>query len=143
MQRGQTKFQGRAAPLSHRSCPIFCTARQRLHLRCTRYRQLGWCNEDCVTLRLFLAAQMVQNEFRGRGGQHAYNTIMLHTQPSIPSSLKFKWAAPEMVEGALYDDKDGALPTPAFTDFIYLEHTLPQPALHTLQERTAVEACLW
>ncbi len=54
---------------------------------------------------------MVQNEFRGRGGQHAYNTIMLHTQPSIPSSLKFKWAAPEMVEGALYDDKDGALST--------------------------------
>ena len=53
-------------------------------------------------------AQMVQSEFRGRGGQHAYNTIMLHTQPSIPSSLKFKWAAPEMVEGALYDDKDGA-----------------------------------
>ena len=52
--------------------------------------------------------QNVQNKFRGRGGQHAYNTIMLHTQPSIPSSLKFKWAAPEMVEGALYDDKGGA-----------------------------------
>ena len=51
--------------------------------------------------------QNVQHEFRGRGGQHAYNTIMLHTQPGIPSSLKFKWAAPEMVEGALYDDKGG------------------------------------
>ena len=58
-----------------------------------------------------LCAQNVQNEFRGRGGQHAYNTIMLHTQPSIPSSLKFKWAAPEMVEGALLDDDGGELPT--------------------------------
>lgn len=53
------------------------------------------------------AAQNVQAEFRGRGGQHAYNTIMLHTQPSIPASLKFKWAAPEMVEGALLDDRGG------------------------------------
>ncbi|CAL5221935.1 g4209 [Coccomyxa viridis] len=60
-----------------------------------------------LTNLLARAQEMVQNEFRGRGGQHAYNTIMLHTQPSIPSSLKFKWAAPEMVEGALYDDKDG------------------------------------
>ena len=61
-------------------------------------------------------AQNVQNEFRGRGGQHAYNTIMLHTQPSIPSSLKFKWAAPEMVEGALLDDDGGetALPSMPF-----------------------------
>ena len=58
----------------------------------------------------------MQNEFRGRGGQHAYNTIMLHTQPSIPSSLKFKWAAPEMVEGALLDDDGGetALPSMPF-----------------------------
>ena len=58
-----------------------------------------------------VCAQNVQNEFRGRGGQHAYNTIMLHTQPSIPSSLKFKWAAPEMVEGALLDDDDSETPS--------------------------------
>ncbi len=63
---------------------------------------------NCPLRECAWAVQMVHNEFRGRGGQHAYNTIMLHTQPSIPSSLKFKWAAPEMVEGALYDDKDGA-----------------------------------
>ena len=60
-----------------------------------------------------LCAQNVQNEFRGRGGQHAYNTIMLHTQPSIPSSLKFKWAAPEMVEGALLDDDGGEIAMPS------------------------------
>ena len=85
---------------------------------------------------LVSAAQMVQNEFRGRGGQHAYNTIMLHTQPSIPSSLKFKWAAPEMVEGALYDDKDGASPPSVYLD------KPPQPAMHMLKGRTAFEPCL-
>lgn len=48
--------------------------------------------------------QNVHNEFRGRGGQHALNTIMQHAQQpgSIPhTKLKYKWAAPEMVEGAL------------------------------------------
>ena len=45
--------------------------------------------------------QMVHNEFRGRGGQHALNTIMAASQPSVhANSLKFKWAAPELVEGA-------------------------------------------
>ena len=75
-------------------------------------------------------AQNVQNEFRGRGGQHAYNTIMLHTQPSIPSSLKFKWAAPEMVEGALLDDDGGEIALP-FTPFLLpgaLHPPEPMPA---------------
>ena len=45
--------------------------------------------------------QNVHNEFRGRGGQHALNTIMAASQPSVPATqLKYKWATPELVEGA-------------------------------------------
>lgn len=81
------------------------------------------------------ALQMVQSEFRGRGGQHAYHTIMLHTQPSIPSSLKFKWAAPEMVEGALYDDKDGP-PFPHTPAIIFSKGISPRlPALFPRRNR--------
>ena len=54
-----------------------------------------------------MCAQSVQEQFRGRGGAHAYNTIMLHSAPTIPSKLKFKWAAPELVEGALVDQVPG------------------------------------
>lgn len=56
-----------------------------------------------------MCAQNVQEQFRGRGGMHAYNTIMLHSAPSIPSKLKFKWAAPELVEGALVDEAPGTV----------------------------------
>ena len=56
-----------------------------------------------------MCAQNVQEQFRGRGGAHAYNTIMLHSAPTIPSKLKFKWAAPELVEGALIDEPPGVV----------------------------------
>ncbi|CAL8465533.1 g5069 [Coccomyxa elongata] len=60
-----------------------------------------------LTNLLSRSHENVQEQFRGRGGMHAYNTIMLHSAPSIPSKLKFKWAAPELVEGALVDEAPG------------------------------------
>ncbi len=56
-----------------------------------------------------MCAQNVQEQFRGRGGAHAYNTIMLHSAPTIPAKLKYKWAAPELVEGALVDEAPGTV----------------------------------
>ncbi|BDA49938.1 probable potassium channel AKT2 [Coccomyxa sp. Obi] len=60
-----------------------------------------------LTNLLTRSHENVQEQFRGRGGAHAYNTIMLHSAPTIPSKLKFKWAAPELVEGALVDEAPG------------------------------------
>ena len=60
-----------------------------------------------------MCAQNVQEQFRGRGGAHAYNTIMLHSAPTIPAKLKYKWAAPELVEGALVDEAPGTV-SPSF-----------------------------
>ena len=54
-----------------------------------------------LTCNVALTPQAVHNEFRGRAGQHAYETHMAASQPSIPSSLKFKWAATEQVESAI------------------------------------------
>ncbi|KAK9903334.1 hypothetical protein WJX75_003130 [Coccomyxa subellipsoidea] len=65
-----------------------------------------------LTNLLARSHESVQEQFRGRGGAHAYNTIMLHSAPTIPSKLKFKWAAPELVEGALVDQVPGTGPRP-------------------------------
>lgn len=78
--------------------------------------------------------QSVQEQFRGRGGAHAYNTIMLHSAPTIPSKLKFKWAAPELVEGALVED------TPGATRHISLDLDNETQGMHSM--RCACEA-LW
>ncbi len=91
-----------------------------------------------------MCAQNVQEQFRGRGGAHAYNTIMLHSAPTIPSKLKFKWAAPELVEGALIDEPPGVV-NPADSSLwprtVYLSTAKPH-LTHTLKQ-CRYAGCLW